>query len=48
MRRTGSFELTTSLSWSDRLSLEMWAAIENVGNPVFDWGEEIEVIGIKQ
>lgn len=47
MRREGSFEKSTPLSWRDRVGVTAWAWIESAGNGTMDWGEELEVIGVK-
>jgi 2-polyprenyl-3-methyl-5-hydroxy-6-metoxy-1,4-benzoquinol methylase len=47
MRRTGSFEAMPEFSRRDRLGMAAWAWLEAAGNKPFDWGEEIEVIGIR-
>ena len=47
MRREGSFEATTLFSRRDRLGMGVWSLIETIGNRAMGWGEEVEVIGIK-
>jgi 2-polyprenyl-3-methyl-5-hydroxy-6-metoxy-1,4-benzoquinol methylase len=47
MRRTGRFEPTTPFSRRDRFGMGAWSLIEMVGNRTMNWGEEVEVIGIK-
>ena len=47
MRREGSFEASTPFSFRDRLGMLMWSSLERLGNRTAEWGEEIEVIGVK-
>ena len=47
MRREGSFEASTPFSIRDRIGMRAWSALERLGNRAADWGEEVEVIGVK-
>jgi 2-polyprenyl-3-methyl-5-hydroxy-6-metoxy-1,4-benzoquinol methylase len=47
MRRTGSFENSVRFSATDKLGIAGWAALERLGRWAFNWGEELEVIGIR-
>jgi SAM-dependent methyltransferase len=45
VRRTGDFHSEFQPSPAQRLALASFSLLEKMGNPLFQWGEEIELIG---
>jgi hypothetical protein len=44
LRKTGRFKAEYHLTFLQRFSARAFDWLETVGNPFFQWGEEIEVI----